>query len=48
MADHLAGMFGSAVGMLAGSPARSLEIFTEITNYDRIRLRCVGGADPLR
>ncbi|OBB27274.1 type VII secretion AAA-ATPase EccA [Mycolicibacterium peregrinum] len=47
MADHLAGMFGSAVGMLSGSPARSLEIFTEITNYDETacdawvgRIRC--------
>ncbi|MCV7066914.1 type VII secretion AAA-ATPase EccA [Mycolicibacterium farcinogenes] len=47
MADHLAGMFGSAVGMLSGSPARSLEIFTEITNYDEAacdawvgRIRC--------
>ncbi|MGV0810688.1 type VII secretion AAA-ATPase EccA [Mycolicibacterium boenickei] len=47
MADHLAGMFGSAVGMLSGSPARSLEIFTEITNYDESacdawvgRIRC--------
>ncbi|OBB13777.1 type VII secretion AAA-ATPase EccA [Mycolicibacterium setense] len=47
MVDHLAGMFGSAVGMLSGSPARSLEIFTEITNYDETacdawvgRIRC--------
>jgi type VII secretion ATPase EccA len=34
MVNHLAGMFGSAVGMLSNSPARALEIFTEITNYD--------------
>ena len=34
MADALAGMFNSAVGMLASSPARALEVFTEITNYD--------------
>lgn len=47
MVDHLAGMFGSAVGMLSSSPARSLEIFTEITNYDESacdawvgRIRC--------
>lgn len=47
MVDHLAGMFGSAVGMLSGSPARSLELFTEITNYDESacdawvgRIRC--------
>ncbi|WP_019972721.1 type VII secretion AAA-ATPase EccA [Mycobacterium sp. 141] len=47
MADHLAGMFGSAVGMLASSPARALELFTEITNYDESacdawvgRIRC--------
>ncbi|KWX23592.1 peptidase S49 [Mycolicibacterium wolinskyi] len=47
MVDHLAGMFGSAVGMLPSSPARSLEIFTEITNYDESacdawvgRIRC--------
>ncbi|MEE6168796.1 MULTISPECIES: type VII secretion AAA-ATPase EccA [Mycobacteriaceae] len=47
MADHLAGMFGSAVGMLASSPARALEVFTEITNYDESacdawvgRIRC--------
>ncbi|MUL82862.1 MULTISPECIES: type VII secretion AAA-ATPase EccA [unclassified Mycolicibacterium] len=47
MVDHLAGMFGSAVGMLSSSPARSLEMFTEITNYDETacdawvgRIRC--------
>ncbi|MDV3123326.1 type VII secretion AAA-ATPase EccA [Mycobacterium sp. 21AC1] len=47
MVDHLAGMFGSAVGMLPSSPARSLELFTEITNYDETacdawvgRIRC--------
>ncbi|MDT5399357.1 MAG: hypothetical protein QOK33_2588, partial [Mycobacterium sp.] len=26
MSDHLAGLFGSAVGMLGNSPARSLEV----------------------
>jgi type VII secretion ATPase EccA len=47
MTDHLAGLFGSAVGMLATSPARSLELFTEITSYDETacdawvgRIRC--------
>lgn len=47
MVDHLAGMFGSAVGMLGSSPARALEIFSEITNYDESacdawvgRIRC--------
>src|SRR5215467_4579425 len=47
MVDHLAGMFGTAVGMLSTSPARSLEMFTEITNYDETacdawvgRIRC--------
>ncbi|MBS4728060.1 type VII secretion AAA-ATPase EccA [Mycobacterium sp. SM1] len=47
MADHLASLFGSAVGMLPMSPARSLELFTEITNYDESacdawvgRIRC--------
>lgn len=34
MVNHLAGMFGSAVGMMSNSRARALEIFTEITNYD--------------
>jgi len=34
MTDHLAAVFNSAVGMLAGSPARSLELFTEITSID--------------
>ena len=31
MSEQLAGLFGSAVGMLQTSPARSLEMFTEIT-----------------
>ena len=48
MTDHLASLFGSAVGMLPSAPARSFEIFTEITNAGRIRLRRVGGPDPLR
>lgn len=34
MAEHLAGLFGSAVGMLPSAPARSFEIFTEITTMD--------------
>ena len=34
MTDHLAGLFGSAVGMLPTSPARSLELFSEITSAD--------------
>jgi type VII secretion ATPase EccA len=34
MTDHLASLFGSAVGMLPSAPARSLELFTEITNLD--------------
>ena len=34
MSDHLASLFGTAVGMLPTSPARALELFTEITNYD--------------
>ena len=47
MSDQLAGLFGSAVGMLQNAPARSLEIFTEITNIDESacdawvgRIRC--------
>ncbi|MCW2594072.1 MAG: eccA [Mycobacterium sp.] len=47
MSDQLAGLFGSAVGMLENSPARSLQVFTEITGLDETacdawvgRLRC--------
>jgi type VII secretion ATPase EccA len=47
MTDHLASLFGTAVGMLPSAPARSLELFTEITNYDETacdawvgRIRC--------
>jgi type VII secretion ATPase EccA len=47
MTDHIAGLFESAVGMLPISQARSLELFTEITNYDESacdawigRIRC--------
>lgn len=47
MTDHLANLFGSAVGMLPMSAARSMELFTEITNYDESacdawigRIRC--------
>lgn len=47
MTDHLANMFGSAVGTLHMSPARSMELFTEITHYDESacdawigRIRC--------
>lgn len=34
MTEQLAAVFNSAVGMLASSPARSLELFTEITSTD--------------
>jgi type VII secretion ATPase EccA len=47
MSDQLAGLFGSAVGMLPSSPARSFEIFSEITAVDETacdawvgRIRC--------
>jgi type VII secretion ATPase EccA len=47
MTDQLAGLFGSAVGMLPNAPARSLELFTEITTIDESacdgwvgRIRC--------
>ena len=47
MSDHLAGLFESAVGMLPVSETRSLDLFTEITNYDESacdawvgRIRC--------
>lgn len=47
MTDQLAGLFGSAVGMLQTSPTRSLEMFTEITMVDETacdawvgRIRC--------
>jgi type VII secretion ATPase EccA len=47
MTEHMASLFGSAVGMLPTSPARSLELFTEITNLDESacdawvgRIRC--------
>nr|WP_090277097.1 type VII secretion AAA-ATPase EccA [Mycolicibacterium komanii]CRL70935.1 type VII secretion AAA-ATPase EccA [Mycolicibacterium komanii] len=47
MTEHLASLFGSAVGMLVSTPARSFEIFTEITNFDESacdawvgRIRC--------
>src|ERR1700722_13191263 len=47
MSDHLAGLFENAVGMLPVSQARSLDLFTEITNYDESacdawvgRIRC--------
>jgi type VII secretion ATPase EccA len=47
MTEHLASLFGTAVGMLPNAPARSLELFTEITNYDETacdawvgRIRC--------
>jgi type VII secretion ATPase EccA len=51
MSDHLSSLFGSAVGMLPSSPARSFEIFSEITTMDETacdawvgRIRC-GDAD---
>jgi ESX secretion system protein EccA len=47
MTQHLASVFGTAVGMLPSSPARSLEMFTEITSVDETacdawvgRIRC--------
>jgi len=47
MTDQLAGLFGTAVGMLPNAPARSLELFTEITTIDETacdgwvgRIRC--------
>jgi type VII secretion ATPase EccA len=47
MTDQLTGLFGSAVGMLPTAPARSLELFTEITTLDETacdawvgRIRC--------
>jgi type VII secretion ATPase EccA len=47
MTDHLAALFGSAIGMLPTTPARSLELFTEITTIDETacdawvgRIRC--------
>jgi type VII secretion ATPase EccA len=47
MTDHLAGLFENAVGMLPVSVARSLDLFTEITDYDESacdawvgRIRC--------
>ena len=47
MTEHLASLFGSAVGMLPTAPARSLELFTEITTLDETacdawvgRIRC--------
>lgn len=47
MNEHLASIFGTAVGLLATSPGRSLEMFTEITELDETacdawvgRIRC--------
>ncbi|MGV0644013.1 type VII secretion AAA-ATPase EccA [Mycolicibacterium sp. XJ2546] len=47
MSEQLANLFGSAVGMLPSAPARSLEIFSEITTVDEAacdawvgRIRC--------
>ncbi|MFY1599574.1 AAA family ATPase [Micromonospora sp. WMMD737] len=34
MTEHLASLFGTAVGLLPSTPARSLELFTEITELD--------------
>lgn len=34
MTEHLASLFGSAVGMLPSSPTRSYELFSEITTMD--------------
>jgi len=47
MTEHLAGLFGSAVGLLSSSQSRSFELFTELTNLDESacdawvgRIRC--------
>jgi len=47
MSEHLAGVFGTAVGLLPTSQSRSLELFTEITDFDESacdawlgRIRC--------
>ncbi|MBB2988957.1 type VII secretion ATPase EccA [Mycolicibacterium iranicum] len=47
MTEHLASVFGTAVGLLPTSQARSLELFTEITDVDEAacdawvgRIRC--------
>ncbi|CAA0124379.1 ESX-1 secretion system protein EccA1 [Mycolicibacterium vanbaalenii] len=47
MTEHLASVFGTAVGMLPTAPARSLDMFTDITNVDESacdawvgRIRC--------
>lgn len=47
MSEHLTSLFGTAVGMLPSSPARSFEIFSEITSMDETacdawvgRIRC--------
>lgn len=47
MTEHLTSIFATAVGMLPTSPARSLEMFTEITDLDETacdawvgRIRC--------
>ncbi|BBY74411.1 ESX-1 secretion system protein EccA1 [Mycolicibacterium parafortuitum] len=47
MTDQLAGVFGTAVGLLPTAQARSLELFTEITTFDEAacdawvgRIRC--------
>src|SRR6185436_9620670 len=47
MTEQLAGLFSSAVGMLASSQSRSFELFTEITTIDETacdawvgRIRC--------
>ncbi|MGE2737409.1 type VII secretion AAA-ATPase EccA [Mycolicibacterium vaccae] len=34
MTEQLAALFGTAVGMLPTAPARSLQLFTEITDFD--------------
>ena len=51
MNDQLTALFGSAVGMLPTAPARSLQMFSEITAIDETacdawvgRIRC-GDAD---
>lgn len=50
MSDYLAGLFGTAAGLLSSSPGRALELFTEITEVDESacdawvgRIRCGDG-----
>ena len=44
MNDQLTALFGSAVGMLPTAPARSLQMFSEITAIDETACDAVLGA----